>query len=154
LAIGDFLVIRDTLQPADLIHVISGEDYRTDHAIQLYKLGYGRRIFFTGVGASFMAITMGSMGPNWQRRRGVESQDIAIDESEVTSTHAEVVLVKEFIARNPTTVRSVIVFSDPHHMRRVRWTYQKMLGDEFRVELAPVPFEATPSGMIREDNEP
>ena len=30
--IGDFLVVPDTLKPADVIHVIAGEDYRTDYA--------------------------------------------------------------------------------------------------------------------------
>lgn len=33
--IGDFLIIQDTLEPADVIHVIAGEDYRTDYAFQL-----------------------------------------------------------------------------------------------------------------------
>ncbi len=46
--IGDFLYIQDTLAPADVIHVIAGDDYRTDYAIQLYKKGYGKELFFTG----------------------------------------------------------------------------------------------------------
>ena len=48
LAVGDFLVVRDKLEPADIIHVIAGEDYRTDYAIHLYQQGYGRLLFFTG----------------------------------------------------------------------------------------------------------
>ena len=60
-AVGDFLVIEDALQPADVIHVISGPDDRTDYAIQLYKQGYGKQIFFTGVGASIIATDMQSM---------------------------------------------------------------------------------------------
>ena len=34
--IGDFLITPDTLRPADVIHVIAGEDFRMDHAFQLY----------------------------------------------------------------------------------------------------------------------
>jgi len=40
--------LKSNLQPADAIHVIAGEDYRTDYAIQLYKQGYGKTLFFTG----------------------------------------------------------------------------------------------------------
>ena len=36
-SIGDFLIVQDTLKPADVIHVIAGEDYRTDYAFQLYQ---------------------------------------------------------------------------------------------------------------------
>jgi hypothetical protein len=48
LFIGDFLIVKDELKPADMIHVIAGEDYRTDYAIQLYQEGYAGQIFFTG----------------------------------------------------------------------------------------------------------
>jgi len=48
LTVGDFLVVQDELQPADVIHVISGPDHRVDYAIQLYERGYARQIFFTG----------------------------------------------------------------------------------------------------------
>jgi hypothetical protein len=44
--IGDFLSVQDTLQTADVIHVIAGDDYRTDYAIQLYKQEYGEKLFF------------------------------------------------------------------------------------------------------------
>ena len=40
--IGNFLIVEDQLHPADVIHVIAGDDYRTDYAIQLYKQGYGK----------------------------------------------------------------------------------------------------------------
>ena len=46
--LGIFLVVQDVLQPADVIHVIAGEDFRTDYAFRLYKEGYGKTIFFTG----------------------------------------------------------------------------------------------------------
>src|SRR6185369_3491184 len=48
IAIGNFLIVDDKLHPADVIHVIAGDDYRTDYAIQLYKQGYAKTIFFTG----------------------------------------------------------------------------------------------------------
>ncbi len=48
LHIGDYLVVRDTLQHADVIHVIAGDDHRTEYAIQLYKDGYADTLFYTG----------------------------------------------------------------------------------------------------------
>ena len=38
---------------------------------------------------------------------------------------------------------SPIVVSDPFHMRRARWTYKRVLGDNIEVQMAPVPFEMT-----------
>jgi uncharacterized SAM-binding protein YcdF (DUF218 family) len=52
--------------------------------------------------------------------------------------------LKEFIAQSEGPIRSVIVVSDAYHMRRTRWTYRRLLGGEIRVQMAPVPFEASP----------
>ena len=140
LAVGDFLVIQDALQPADVIHVIAGPDDRTDYAIQLYKQGYGKRMFFTGGWCTIHGYYHGQHGAERAEAQGVEPDNIAIDESPVTSTYAEAVLLKEFMARSPTTVRSVIVVSDPPHMRRARWIYRLVLGREVTLEMEPVPF--------------
>jgi hypothetical protein len=48
LTVGDFLVFQDEVRPADVIHVISGPDYRTHYAVQLYHKRYGKQLFFTG----------------------------------------------------------------------------------------------------------
>lgn len=146
LAIGDFLAVQDELEPADVIHVIAGPDDRTDHAIQLYKQGYSNVIFFTGGWCDIHGYYHGQHGVERAGAQGVDPQGLAADESPVTSTYDEAVVLKGFLARSPAPVRSVIVVSDPYHMRRVRWTYRKVLGDEVRVELAPVPFSATTYG--------
>ena len=72
LAVGDFLVIQDRLQPADVIHVISGLDERTDYAIQLYKQGYGKTIFFTGGWCFFHGYYHGQHGA--ERARGARNK--------------------------------------------------------------------------------
>jgi uncharacterized SAM-binding protein YcdF (DUF218 family) len=144
LAIGDFLVVQDKLQPADVIHVIAGSDYRTDYAIQLYQEGYGSKIFFTGGWCTFHHLYHGQHGRELALEQGVPPEAIAIDESQVTSTYAEVVQLKEFITQSQAPVRSVIVVSDPYHMRRARWTYRHVLGDQVSVLMAPIPFESSP----------
>ena len=140
LAIGDFLVVQDQLHPADVIHVIAGADDRTDYAIQLYKQGYGKVILFTGGWCRFHNLYHGQHGRELALQQGVPPEAIAIDESLVTSTYAEVARLQEFIARSEAPVRSVIVVSDPYHMRRARWTYQHLLGDQIGIQMAPVPF--------------
>jgi uncharacterized SAM-binding protein YcdF (DUF218 family) len=144
LAVGDFLVIRDKLRPADVIHVIAGSDERTDYAIQLYQQGYAKEIFFTGGWCRFHNYFHGLHGRERALQRGIPSQTIAIDESPVTSTYGEVVRLKDFIDRSKAPIRSVIVVSDPHHMRRARWTYQNILAGKIAIEMAPVPFELSP----------
>lgn len=144
LAIGDLLVVRDELHPADVIHVISGPDYRTDYAIQLHQQDYGRQLFFTGTWCPLIRANHAEHGRERAIEQGVPPQAIAIDGSWVTSTYSEAVKLKEFMAGSQVPIHSVIVVSDPHHMRRVRWTYRHLLGDQVSLRMAPVPFELSP----------
>ena len=142
--IGDFLVIRDTLKPADVIHVIAGDDYRTDYAFQLYKQGYGKTIFFTGGQCEFHLSGHGARARERALTQGLPLDVIASDDSEVMSTYMEAEKLKEWIMRGPDLVQSIIVVSDPFHMRRARWTYRKIFGDQVQIQMAPVPFDRTP----------
>ncbi len=143
-ATGDFLVVEDELQPADVIHVIAGEDDRTDYALHLYQQGYGKQLFFTGGWCTSYHYYHGQHGRELALEQGVPAEAVATDDSLVTSTYSETVRLKEFIDQSPVPIRSVIVVSDPHHMRRARWTYQKVLGDQVSVQMAPVPFDMSP----------
>lgn len=142
--IGDFLVIQDPLQRADVIHVIAGEDYRTEYAIQLYKQGAGNTLFFTGGWCEVHLYHHGEHARELALARGVPADAIVIDDSKVMSTYMEAERLKAWIDQSPYPVRSVIVVSDPFHMRRARWTYQKVLGESLEVQMAPVPFHKTP----------
>jgi len=64
LAVGDFLVVQDELKPVDVIHVIAGDDYRTDYAIQLYKQGMQSTYSLPEVGVKSMAGSMVCTGSN------------------------------------------------------------------------------------------
>jgi len=139
--IGDFLVVQDKLQQADVIHVIAGPDKYTDYAVQLYRQGYGKKIFFTGGWCQLHNAKHGERGRERASANGVPPQAIAVDESPVTSTYSEVVKLKEFIDRSEMPVRSVAVVTDPYHSRRARWTYRQVLGDELALCVAPLPFE-------------
>jgi uncharacterized SAM-binding protein YcdF (DUF218 family) len=144
LATGDLLVVQDELHPADVIHVIGGPDDRTDYAIQLYKQGYARQLFFTGGWCTFHNYYHGQHGRERALEQGIPLEAVAIDDLRVTSTYSEAVKLKEFLAGSATPMRSVIIVSDAHHMRRARWTYRQVLGNRIGVQMAPVPFELSP----------
>jgi uncharacterized SAM-binding protein YcdF (DUF218 family) len=144
LAVGDFLVVQDRLQPADIIHVIAGPDHRTDYAINLYQQGYGKIIFFTGGWCPCDNVYQGQHSRERAMEQGVPLEAIAIDDSQVTSTYAEVLRLKEFIARSQVRIRSVIVVSDPHHMWRARWAYRNVFDSQMNLQMAPVPFNLSP----------
>jgi uncharacterized SAM-binding protein YcdF (DUF218 family) len=141
---GDFLVIQDELRPADLIHVIAGLDHRTDYAIQLYKLGYGKRIFFTGGWCTLHDHYHGAYSKERALDQGVPPDAIATDDTEVTSTYSEILRLKEFIKKSGFPIHSLIAVSDPYHMRRARWAYRQVFGNEITVQMAPVPFDLSP----------
>ena len=69
---------------------------------------------------------------------------IAFDDSKVTSTYMEAERLKAWIENSPDPIRSVIVVSDPFHMRRARWIYRKVFGNQIQLQMAPVPFDLTP----------
>ena len=144
LFIGDFLIIQDRLQPADVIHVIAGEDYRADYAIQLYKEGYGKTLFFTGGWCQRHQYEHGEHARQRSLTQGVPQRDIAWDESTVTSTYMEAERLKAWIIQSSIPIRSVIVVSDPFHMRRISWIYKKVFGKDIQIQMAPVPFSLTP----------
>ena len=143
LFLGDFLVLQDNLHPADVIHVIAGEDYRTDYALQLYKRGFGKTLFFTGGWCETHQYHHGEHAKARALAHGISMNAIAFDDSSVTSTYLEAEKLKEWMAESRAPIHSIIVVSDPFHMRRVRWTYKKVLGNSIEVQMAPVPFELT-----------
>ena len=114
--IGDFLIVQDTLKPADVIHVIAGEDYRTDYAFQLYQQGYGKTVFFTGGWCDIHLYEHGARARDKALAQGLSLDAIASDDSAVMSTYMEAERLKEWIASKSSPVQS----------------------------MAPVPFELTP----------
>lgn len=142
--IGNFLQAKDSLEPADVIHVIAGDDYRTDYAFELYQQGYGKTIFFTGGWCESHLYGHGTRAREKALAQGLPLDVIASDDSEVMSTYMEAELLKVWIEKNPSTVESIIVVSDPFHMRRARWAYQRVFGKQVQIQMAPVPFDRTP----------
>jgi uncharacterized SAM-binding protein YcdF (DUF218 family) len=142
--IGDYLIIQDPLQPADVIHVIAGDDYRTDYAVRLYQQGKAPSIFFSGGWCTTHGYYHGQHGKELSLAEGVSLQAIGMDDAPVTSTYMEAERLKAWIESSPRPIRSVIVVTDPFSMRRTSWVYQWVFGSRVTVQMAPVPFDETP----------
>jgi uncharacterized SAM-binding protein YcdF (DUF218 family) len=142
--IGDALVIQDKLSPVDVIHVIAGDDYRTQYAIQLYQQGYAKMLFFTGGWCTFHGYYHGAHALQLAIEAGIPRQAVAYDDSQVLSTYDEALLLSKFIKEDQPAYRAIMVVSDPFHMRRVQWTYRHIFGKNVTTLMAPVPFAQTP----------
>jgi uncharacterized SAM-binding protein YcdF (DUF218 family) len=139
--IGNYLILGDHLEPADLIHVIAGTDDRTDYAISLYQQGLAEEIFFTGGWCEKHQVVHSLHVKERAISQGVPAAAIVTDETVIDTTYAEATRLKEYISHGAKKINTVIIVSDPFHMRRAQWTYRKVLGDLVKIQMAPVPFE-------------
>lgn len=142
LRIGNFLIVRDDLHQADLIHVLGGDVERIDYGIELYKSGFGKKILFTGgrVELPMVNTTYSNLARAHAESQGLPSQDILPFQSKATSTYEEVLELQK-ILRADSSMQSLLIVSSPYHLRRSRWIFNKILGHRVNLQFAPVPFE-------------
>jgi uncharacterized SAM-binding protein YcdF (DUF218 family) len=133
LGIGSFLIVEDHLKRADLIHTLGGGFDRLDYGLQLYKQGYGQRLFITGGDDAIVYRA-------YALANGAEAKHILPPASWAVNTHQEALELKQFLDRD-SSVQSVIVVSSPYHMRRAQWMFQDVLGEQVDLQFVPVPFE-------------
>lgn len=141
--LGDSLIVQDPLDKADLITASSGPEYRIIYAAELYKKGLGAILFYTGGYSEENQRSEANWSKYLAKITGVPEEAIAINETPVISTYDEAVLLQKYIEAHPDTIQSIILVTDAYHTRRAKWIYQRVLGEEIRIIMAPVPFERT-----------
>ena len=139
--IGDYLIVSDDLQKADLITSVSGPEYRAAYAAQICAQHIAPKLFFTGGYNEFDTRYDAAWSKYLATTYGVPAGDIFTDESTVISTYEEAERLKAFIDAHPGEFSTIIVVTDAYHTRRTRWAYQHALGDEVTLIMAPVPFD-------------
>lgn len=142
-AMGNFLIVKNSLVKADLITAVSGPAYRITYAAQLYQKGLGSRLFYTGGYNENDQRYEAKWSAYLATLQGVPPEAIFTDDSTVISTYQEAVRVKAFVDAHADQIHTIIVVTDPYHTRRAQWAYQKVLGSEVKVLMAPVPFDET-----------
>lgn len=133
--LGSFLIVRDTLAPADLIVVLNGDvnGERTQEAARLYKAGWAPKILFTGdvsmgPGDSALAMRADAL------RLGVPEEAIFI-EPRAKSTVENVQFVRPLLEHYQ--FRTVILVTHPYHQRRAWLLARKAWGGKVRIINAP-----------------
>lgn len=135
--LADHLIVNDTIKPADVIIVLSGDDNgeRVAEAVKLYREGRAPKIIMSG-GPLAWRLT----AAEWMKKQavyeGVPASAILLqDRSRSTIDDAQFTkgLLKGLGAK------SVILVTSPTHTRRAKMVFQKNLaGSGIKVAVRPV----------------
>ena len=116
---GDWLIIRDAPEKADVIHVLGGDSvdfHRTEHGVDLYKSGVADTLVFSSNGMDLQDVLKASV-----RFSLPPDHRIALDSCQ--STIDEAMAVKNL----NRSWKSIILVTDQYHTRRAVHTFQKVL---------------------------
>ena len=145
-AVGNFLVVTDTLEPADIILLLNGDPtVRPARAAELFSRGLAPTIVIAraedSVGVQFGAY------PNVTDSNIVMLKKLGVPESRIVElrppggvqhTADEASIVLAYCRQN--SVHKVIVVTSDLHSRRARFIFRKVLsGSRIKVMLAPIP---------------
>lgn len=130
---ASFLIVNDTLIPADIIFVLNGDvDMRPFHAAKLYNEGLAPKILIAkeentpaveiGLYPNGTDVAVGVM-----KKLGVSDSDIVVLRvpNGVTSTLDEARALRRYMQDHD--VRSVIIVTTAFHGRRTKWIFSREL---------------------------
>jgi uncharacterized SAM-binding protein YcdF (DUF218 family) len=144
-AIGNFLVVRDKLEPADIIFVLNGDPtVRPGHAAALLRQGMGKKVVIARAEDS-EGVQFGAY-PNVTDTNIIMLKSLGVPDGSIvqlrppggvkhTKDEADALLgyTREY------GIHSVIIVTSDLHSRRARFIFKKVLaGSPVRVMLAPI----------------
>ena len=147
--IGAFPMVRDELQPADLIVVISGTLPEIHYGLALYHEGYGNKLLFLGHFPVELAViskepfevvekSWDEIAAHLATRAGVPADALIFSNAFDNSTYDRVASLIRAAQENKQ--QSMIIVTSPSHSRRVAMSARHLLqdgGPTFR--MAPTP---------------
>lgn len=142
IAAGYFLVIQDDLGKADLCLAMGGGNHRAHYAVELYHDGLCTQLIFINGHPRYQSFaeTRKAMAV----AKDVPAEAVLTDQTRVYSTYAEVARLKEVVDADPALAPdTIMLISDPYHMRRTRMTFDWIFEGEVRAQMAPLPFDLT-----------
>jgi len=142
-----WIIVSAPLHSADAILILSGSSTlreRAQHAAQLYKEGYSKRILLTrdtqrGSWSEaeqrnpfFYESTVAEL-----RRQGVPANDIEVIGPAVQSTWDEAITVRDYASEH--NLRSLLIVTSSYHSRRALWTFRHhFAGRYIQIGIDPV----------------
>ncbi|MYL53838.1 YdcF family protein [Pontibacillus yanchengensis] len=137
----EYLVIEGNPQKSEAIIVLSGSDGRLEHAVKLYKKGYGENIILTN-----------STEPSTTKKEAIElgvPEDAIIEEKKATSTYENALFSKDIMEKRDIT--SAVVVTSDYHTRRSKYTFETIFSStdiNLSYDVAPSAFQT--SGKMNE----
>ncbi len=145
-AVGNFLIVRDRLEPSDIIFVLNGDVATRPYQVaRLLKQGMSDKVVIARTEDS-MAVDAGvqpnitDMSIAIMKRAGIPGDKIVQlpIPGGVTSTFEEATALREYIRRN--SLQRLIVVTSAIHTRRAGWIIHKALGGiPVKIMMSPAP---------------
>src|SRR5713226_1145479 len=138
--VGQWLVVEDTLEPAQAIVVLTGRmPVRAREAAEIYRQGYAAQIWLlrpAGVAEQLQQMGIYFVGEEFYNQKvllrlGVPSDAIRVLARPVVNTEDELLQVAEELRREDG--RKVIVVTTRPHTRRVRAIWRARVGQSPRL---------------------
>lgn len=135
--LGKYLSPSNNLIKADVIVVVSGDDDRIKHAIDLYKQGYAPKLILSGAAKDDLASNALAMHLE-ALRAGIPNEAVIMEEK-AYNTYENAVYTKDIITSQG--MNNIILVSSPYHQRRVYETFRSVFkGSEVKLQNSPSPY--------------
>lgn len=135
--IGSFSISNETLQKADIIIVLSGDDegQRLRNACHLFQKGYAKKILLSG-GTNLWEETGIDLMEKYLVQLGIPQEDI-LSERRSESTVENALFSKRLMEGKG--LKSAIVVTSPTHTRRVSIIFNKIFSPKIKVMVSSDP---------------
>lgn len=132
--LGKYLSPSSNLTKSDAIVVVSGDDDRIKHAIDLYKQGYAPKLILSG--AARDGLTSNALAMHLEASRAGITNEAVIMEEKAYNTYENALYTKEIVLSN--NMRNIILVSSPYHQRRVYETFRSVFrGSGVKLQNSP-----------------
>ncbi len=133
--IGKYLSPSDVLTKADAIVVVSGDNDRMKHAIDLYKQAYAPKLILSGAARS--GLTSNALAMHIEASKsGIPNEAVIIEENAI-NTYENAVFTRDLSLSQG--MNNIILVTSPYHQRRVYETFKSVFKD------SGVKFQNSPS---------
>lgn len=132
--LGQYLSPSDNLYPADAIVVVSGDNDRMKHAVDLYKKGYAQKLILSGAAKDGLASNALAMHIE-ASQSGVPDEAVIMEEKAL-NTYENALYTKEIVISQG--MKNIILVTSPYHQRRVYETFKNVFnGSGIQLQNSP-----------------